>query len=87
MRAARGAADHSLRAEGRLLTGKVVVCLDKFRGSLSAVAACAAVADGVRSVLPAHEVVTLPVADGGEGTVAAVVGAGARAVSGRVTGP
>ncbi|MGZ4641453.1 MAG: glycerate kinase [Blastococcus sp.] len=70
-----------------MLTGKVVVCLDKFRGSLSAVDACAAVADGVRSVLPAHEVVTLPVADGGEGTVAAVVGAGARAVSGRVTGP
>lgn len=67
--------------------GRVVVCLDKFRGSLSAIEASTALADGVRHVRPDLDVVSLPVADGGEGTVAAVVAAGARPVVRRVTGP
>lgn len=63
----------------------VVVALDKFRGSLTAVEACDALARGLeRAGVRAHR---LPVADGGEGTVAAVVSAGAAAVSRRVTGP
>jgi glycerate kinase len=64
-----------------------VVCLDKFRGSLSAADAGAALAHGLRRGRPGLEVVVLPVADGGEGTVAAVLDAGATAVSCRVTGP
>ena len=64
-----------------------MVCLDKFRGSLSAADAGAALARGLRRGRPGLEVVVLPVADGGEGTVAAVLDAGATAVSCRVTGP
>lgn len=55
---------------------RVVVCLDKFRGSASATQACRAVADGVRATRPTLEVVELPLADGGEGTVDALVQAG-----------
>lgn len=67
--------------------GSVAVCLDKFRGSLSAVEASAALARGLRTARPDLDVVQLPVADGGEGTVNAVLGAGAVAVVRRVSGP
>lgn len=67
--------------------GRVVVCLDKFRGSLTALEACGALTGGVRHARPDLDVVPLPVADGGEGTVAAVVAAGARPVVRTVTGP
>ncbi|MGY1718658.1 glycerate kinase [Blastococcus sp. SYSU DS0552] len=85
MRAPRGAADHPLRPGSRALTGPVVVCLDKFRGSLTAREAGEALARGLRS--GGVEAVVLPVADGGEGTVDAFVAAGARPVPARVTGP
>ena len=65
----------------------VVVCLDKFRGSLTAVEACAALARGLAAAGPDVQVTQLPVADGGEGTVAAVVTAGATAETRRVSGP
>ncbi len=55
---------------------RVVVCLDKFRGSLRADEACAALAQGIRAAAPAHEVREVPVADGGEGTIDALVRAG-----------
>jgi glycerate kinase len=70
-----------------MLNGSVVVCLDKFRGSLTAVEATAALARGIEQARPGLEVVQMPVADGGEGTVAAVVGAGATRVVRRVSGP
>ena len=54
---------------------RVVVALDSFKGSLPSAAAGAAVAAGVRDADPAAEVVVVPVADGGEGTVDAVVAA------------
>ncbi|MGY1620430.1 glycerate kinase, partial [Geodermatophilus sp. SYSU D00691] len=63
----------------------VVVALDKFRGSLTAVEACAAVVRGLARA--GVEGVALPVADGGEGTVDAVVSAGATRVVRSVTGP
>jgi glycerate kinase len=65
----------------------VVVAPDKFKGSLTAAAAAAALARGigrVRPGLPVHEV---PVADGGDGTVAAALAAGFRPVTATVTGP
>jgi glycerate 2-kinase len=65
----------------------VVVCLDKFRGSLTARLACDALADGLRAARPDLGVTSLPVADGGEGTVDAVVTAGATEVMVRVSGP
>ncbi|HEX3508488.1 MAG TPA: glycerate kinase [Candidatus Dormibacteraeota bacterium] len=54
---------------------KVIVAPNTFKGSLSATQAAKAIARGVREVLPDAEVVEIPVADGGEGTVEALVSA------------
>ncbi len=54
---------------------KVIVAPNSFKGSLSAPQAAAAIARGVREALPDAEVVEIPVADGGEGTVEALVSA------------
>lgn len=51
---------------------KVVVAPDAFKGSLPAHAAAAALADGWREVRPDDELVEVPLADGGEGTSAAL---------------
>lgn len=48
---------------------------DKFAGSLSAAEAAAAMVEGWRRERPADEVVALPLADGGEGTLAVVAAA------------
>src|ERR1700693_2329675 len=53
---------------------KVVVAPNAFKGSLSASQAAGAIAEGVREVFPEAQVVQVPMADGGEGTVEAVVG-------------
>jgi glycerate 2-kinase len=52
---------------------KVVVAPNAFKGSLSAPQAAAAIARGVREVFPEAEVVEIPVADGGDGTLEALV--------------
>ena len=61
---------------------KIVLAPDSFKGSLSAEAVCAALEQGLRRVLPDAEIVQRPMADGGEGTLDAVVtalaGTGAR---------
>ena len=54
---------------------KVVVAPNAFKGSLSAPQAAAAIADGVRQVFTDAEIVEVPVADGGDGTVEALVSA------------
>lgn len=54
---------------------KIVVAPNPFKGSLGAPAAARALAAGVRAVLAQAEVVEIPVADGGEGTVEALVSA------------
>lgn len=51
---------------------RVVCCPDSFKESMSAVEAAAAMSRGVRRVWPHADVVELPLADGGEGTVAAL---------------
>lgn len=66
---------------------RVVVAPDKFKGSLTAEQVVAHVAAGLRRVVPDVEVVGVPVADGGEGTVDAALAAGYRAVDVEVTGP
>jgi glycerate 2-kinase len=48
---------------------KIVVAPDKFKGSLPATQVAAAIAAGLHAGRPGAEVVTIPVADGGEGTV------------------
>ena len=54
---------------------KVVIAPNTFKGSLSAPEAAAAIARGVREAFPDAEVVEIPVADGGDGTVEALVSA------------
>ena len=54
---------------------KVVVAPNAFKGSLTASQAAAAMALGVRDVFPEADVVEVPVADGGDGTVEALVSA------------
>ena len=46
----------------------VLIACDKFKGTLSAAQACAAVAAGLKEVWPGARVVQRPMADGGEGT-------------------
>ena len=54
---------------------KIVIAIDSFKGCLSSAAIAKAVARGIWSVLPHCKVVQLPIADGGEGTVDALVAA------------
>jgi glycerate 2-kinase len=51
---------------------RVVVAPDSFKGTLGAAEAAAALAAGWREVAPDDEVLTLPLADGGEGTLEAL---------------
>ena len=66
---------------------RIVVAPDKFKGSLEATDVVEHLAAGIRSVEPSATVVAVPVADGGEGTLDAAVGAGFVACSTTVTGP
>ncbi|GAA2260045.1 glycerate kinase [Streptomyces indiaensis] len=66
---------------------RVLVAADKFKGSLTAVEVAERVTAGLRHVLPDLEVEALPVADGGDGTVAAAVAAGFERRELRVAGP
>jgi glycerate kinase len=65
----------------------VIVASDKFKGTLTSDEVAAAVSDGVRRVRPAAVVGSVPVADGGEGTLAAALAAGFELVPVTATGP
>jgi glycerate 2-kinase len=52
---------------------KVIVAPNAFKGTLSARQAAAAIARGVREVFPDADIVEIPIADGGDGTVEALV--------------
>ena len=66
---------------------KCVVVSDSFKGTLSSLQICSICSDHIRAVFPDCEVITLPVADGGEGTVDCFVSAlGAVPVNAEVTG-
>ncbi|NEA30286.1 glycerate kinase [Streptomyces sp. SID13031] len=66
---------------------QVVVASDKFKGSVGSDEVAAAVSDGVRRARPDAVVGWVPVADGGDGTLAAVVAAGFELVPVTATGP
>ena len=66
---------------------QVVVASDKFKGSLAAAEVAARVAAGLARGGFDGEVVSVPVADGGDGTVDAAVAAGYRRVALGVRGP
>jgi len=65
----------------------VLVASDKFKGSLTAAAVGEAVSAGIRGVYPNTEVVVVPVADGGDGTLAAAIAAGYHPVPVTASGP
>jgi len=69
---------------------RVVVAPDSFKGSISAADAAEAIARGWASSRPGDELILLPQADGGEGTLDALEAAnpgGVRRSAGLVTGP
>ena len=66
---------------------KIVIAPDKFKGSLPAAEVASAIAAGLRAEWPEAELVTVPVADGGDGTVDAAVAAGLERVPVTVDGP
>lgn len=67
---------------------KITVSIDSFKGSLSTFEASSAVKEGVLRVYPTADVVCVPLADGGEGTVEAIVSAGeGELISINVSGP
>ena len=65
----------------------VLIAADKFKGSLTAVEVAERVTAGLRRVVPDLVVEAMPVADGGDGTVAAAVAAGFERRELRVAGP
>ena len=67
---------------------RVVVAPDKFKGSLTAEEAARAIAAGLKAAVPDIVIDCCPIADGGEGTVAALTAATSGSLrSCRVTGP
>lgn len=70
------------------LTLKFLIAVDSLKGSLSSIEANKAVAEGLLKANPYFSIQSLPVADGGEGTVEALVYAtGGQFVDSVVTGP
>ena len=67
---------------------KIVIAPDSFKESLSALEVANAIEQGLRQVIPDCDIVKIPVADGGEGTVQSMVDAtGGSIVSLEVMGP
>ena len=66
----------------------VLIAIDSFKGSLTSMQAGQAAATGIKRVYPDAEVTVRPIADGGEGTVNALVdGMGGEMQVIKVTGP
>ena len=51
---------------------KIVIAPDKFKDSLTGFEFCNAVSEGILNVFPTAEIVNLPLADGGDGTIEVV---------------
>jgi glycerate kinase len=66
---------------------RVLIASDKFKGSLTAAEVADAVGSGLRRGRPDTDVAVVPIADGGEGTVAAALAAGFSAVEVTASGP
>jgi glycerate kinase len=67
---------------------KIVIAPDSYKESLSALEVACAIETGFRQIFPEAEYVKIPLADGGEGTVEAMVAATrGRVITVEVTGP
>ncbi len=52
---------------------KILAAMDSFKGSCTSYTAGKAVCNGIKNILPDADVINVPVADGGEGTIEAVM--------------
>lgn len=67
---------------------KIIIAPDSYKGSISAKEAAEAIEKGIRRCLPQAEIVKIPIADGGEGTLDCMIEAGGGVkIPVRVTGP
>lgn len=67
---------------------KIIIAMDSFKETMSADSACDIVADILRDMQKDIEVITKPMADGGEGTASAMISAGnGQWITKQVTGP
>ncbi|WP_459503329.1 glycerate kinase [Bacillus sp. C1] len=67
---------------------KIVIASDSYKESLRAIDVCKAIEKGFTKIFPEAEYVTIPIGDGGEGTVQSLVDAtGGKIISLPVTGP
>lgn len=66
---------------------RILIAPDKFKGTLTGAEAAHAMAAGVRRVLPDADITVQPIADGGEGTLEAVLAAGGVQHEATVRGP
>ena len=67
---------------------KIVVAPDSFKGSLTAIQVSVAIEQGIREVFPEAEIIKIPMADGGDGTVECLVNAtGGEILKEKVIGP
>ncbi|MDP3766594.1 MAG: glycerate kinase, partial [Dehalococcoidia bacterium] len=67
---------------------KIVIAPQGFKGSLTALEVARAIEAGIKRAMPGAETVLVPVADGGDGTLQALVdSSGGRTVTSTVTGP
>src|ERR1700694_2688474 len=64
----------------------IVIAPDSFKGSIAASGAASAVAQGLRRVWPGADLRLCPMADGGEGTLDAVLSRGGQRLTARVGG-
>jgi len=76
---------HTAQAQAK--AGHVVVAPDKFKGTLTAAEAAARIEAGLGAARPGLAIDRVPVAGGGDGTVAAAVAAGYRPARLTVRGP
>lgn len=67
---------------------KIIIAIDSFKGSISSIEGSRAIACGIKEVYKNAEIIALPLADGGEGTVDALVhSTNGRLIEVNVVGP
>lgn len=69
-----------LKDRGEIM--KILIAPDSYKGSLSALEVCEGIERGIKRVYPSAEIIKIPMADGGEGTVQSLVeGTGGKIVN------
>ena len=52
---------------------KIIIAPDSFKGSLTSIEVANAIEEGIKKIIPSCDIVKLPIADGGEGTMDTLV--------------